>query len=96
MRQHRRGGPLQVKSNGKSAMDDRADDRARKRESERILRRVARESETIGASNLARQVATTQTEEDRIDRIGTRIGRGLGIVVALGLLIYLYVTYFRH
>ncbi len=54
------------------------------------------ESETIGASNLARQVATTQTEEDPIDRIGTRIGRGLGIVVALGLLVYLYVTYFRR
>jgi hypothetical protein len=66
----------------------------RQRESEEILRRVARDSETIGASNLARQ-AKGGNPEDAIDRLGRRIGRGLGLAVAIFLLAYLYVTYFR-
>jgi hypothetical protein len=72
------------------------DDKARKRESEEILRRVARDSEVIGTSNVARQGAgSRESQEDRIDRIGTLIGRTLGYVAVVVLLVYLYFTYFR-
>jgi len=72
------------------------DDKARKRESEEILRRIARDSEVIGTSNLARQSGgPRESEEERIDRVGTRIGRALGYAAVFALLIYLYLTYFR-
>jgi hypothetical protein len=71
-------------------------DSKREQESKEILRRVARDSETIGTSNLARQAGSRQDADDeRIDRIGTRIGRSLGYIAVAILLVYLYMTYFR-
>lgn len=70
-----------------------ADDKQRNAESRRILDRVSREagSDAIaGASRMARRVgnhvaATDVDGEDRIEAIGTRIGRVLGMVITIGL-----------
>ncbi|MCP8938684.1 hypothetical protein NK718_09175 [Alsobacter sp. SYSU M60028] len=68
----------------------------RQRESRRILDRVAAESESVGASALARAVrhlaASDAPPEDRIEVWGRRIGRTLGLVFA----IYLVATLVEH
>ena len=66
-------------------------------ESRRILERVANESSPGGASLVSRVAKSardhvTAAEADRSDPIevwGTRIGRALGLIIALGLLIWL-------
>lgn len=65
-------------------------------EARRILQRVARESETIGSSNLARAAGRPgREEEDPIERLGRRIGRILGILAAAALVVYLLANYFQ-
>lgn len=73
------------------------------REVKRILDRVERESETIATSTMARSSdqfgknAKGQTDgnldEDPIELLGKRIGRGLGWVAMICLVIYLISTY---
>ncbi|NBN80492.1 hypothetical protein GWI72_19630 [Microvirga tunisiensis] len=78
-------------------------ERARAEEARKALARVEAESETIVGSS-ARRMAThardhfggaDKNQDDRIEVWGTRIGRGLGLVFAVGLLIYLFVTYVK-
>lgn len=65
------------------------------------LDRVEAESETIAGSTFVRMAdraknhmsAADKDEDDKIEVWGTRIGRGLGAVFAVGLVIYLVVTY---
>jgi hypothetical protein len=65
-------------------------------EARRILQRVARESETIGSSNLARAASRpVREEEDLIERLGRRIGRTLGFLAAAALVVYLLANYFQ-
>ena len=72
-------------------------------ESERILERIAQESETVGTSSMNR-VANRVTDHlsgdadpnNKIEVLGTRIGRSLGIIFFVGLLIYMIKTYVLH
>ncbi|MER9964362.1 hypothetical protein NKJ72_26095 [Mesorhizobium sp. M0045] len=60
-------------------------------ESRRIIERVARETDPGGTSFLARD-RVTAADADRSDPIeywGTRIGRAAGLLIAIGLLIWL-------
>ncbi|MBN9673380.1 hypothetical protein [Roseibium aggregatum] len=65
------------------------------------LKRVHSESETIAGSTFVRMAdrakdhlsAADRDEDDRIEVWGTRIGRGAGVVFAIGLVIYLVITY---
>ncbi|SDA54306.1 hypothetical protein [Mesorhizobium qingshengii] len=67
------------------------------RESRRILERIARETDPAGTSFVARTTKGVRdhisaADADRADPIevwGTRIGRILGLLVALGLMIWL-------
>jgi hypothetical protein len=67
------------------------------RESRRILDRIGRESDSGGVSLLARTAQSvrdhvTAADADRSDRIeywGTRIGRSLGLVVVVAMMIWL-------
>lgn len=74
----------------------------RKREEAlRAIDRVQAESETIAGSSFTRMAdraknhlsAADKDAEDRIEVLGTRIGRSLGVVFAICLVIYLAVTY---
>ena len=73
----------------------------RKRESERILEGVARDSETIGTSNLARTstrvtdhyLAKDADQDDPIEVLGKRIGRTLGLIAFIVLAVYMFMTY---
>ncbi|QIA21260.1 MAG: hypothetical protein EOS23_27930 [Mesorhizobium sp.] len=66
-------------------------------ESRRIIERVARETDPGGTSFMARTAkgardhvtAADAYQSDPIEYWGTRIGRVLGLVVAIGLLIWL-------
>ncbi|RUV27780.1 MULTISPECIES: hypothetical protein [unclassified Mesorhizobium] len=66
-------------------------------ESRRIIERVARETDPGGTSFMARTAkgardhvtAADADQSDPIEYWGTRIGRVLGLVVAIGLLIWL-------
>jgi hypothetical protein len=66
-------------------------------ESRRIIERVARETDPGGTSFFARTAKgahdhITAADADRSDPIeywGTRIGRALGLIIAIGLLIWL-------
>jgi hypothetical protein len=66
-------------------------------ESRRIIERVARETDPGGTSFIARTAKgahdhITAADADRSDPIeywGTRIGRALGLIIAIGLLIWL-------
>lgn len=72
-----------------------------RRDALRALDRVEAESETITGSTFVRMAdrarshlsAGDKDEDDRIEVLGTRIGRGLGVIFAIGLVIYLIVTY---
>lgn len=67
----------------------------------RTIDRAQAESETITGSTFVRMAdrakghlsAADKDEEDRIEVWGTRIGRIAGAIFAVGLVIYLVVTY---
>lgn len=67
------------------------------KESRRILDRIARESEGGGRSYVTRKTdqfrdhltAVDVDKSDAIEHIGTRIGRILGVVLTVGLLLWL-------
>lgn len=74
-----------------------------KTESQRILERVERESESVGTSSAARSgeqfkkhlsgLDGTPEDEDPIEVLGKRIGRTLGWIAVIILIIYLAITY---
>ncbi len=83
-------------------MSKNKDSKERQREDAlRSLDRVGAESETIAGSTFVRMAdrakghmsAADKNEDDHIEVWGTRIGRGAGLVFAIGLVIYLVVTY---
>lgn len=67
----------------------------------KALDRVQAESETIVGSTFVRMAdrakghlsAADKDKDDQIEVWGTRIGRGAGVIFAIGLVIYLAVTY---
>ena len=73
----------------------------RQEEAKRALERVARDTETLGSSSLARTAtrvahhfkADDEGEDDAVELLGKRIGRTLGFLAFVGLAIYLFVTY---
>ncbi len=70
-------------------------------EAHRDLERLGSQGEVFGTSAMARAAkragdhlgAADAPEDDPIEIWGTRIGRGLGVVFFIGLLIYMAVTY---
>lgn len=72
------------------------------KEADRILDRIEHESETIGSSSLARSAQKTRNHflgkdadpDDPIEKWGTRIGRGLSVIIVVALITYLYNTFF--
>lgn len=61
------------------------------------LNRVHHQSEVMGTSTMikaAKVAGAAIDENDPIEVLGKKIGRGLGIVAVIGLTIYLAVTYF--
>ncbi len=76
-------------------------DEERMREARRSLDAVDRDSETIGRSTFVRAADKTRdhflahdkAEEDPIEIWGSRIGRLAGLAFAIGLVVYLAVTY---
>lgn len=74
---------------------------ARQEEAEKILERVARDSESIGGSSTARVanrardhfMAKDAPEDDRSELWGRRIGRALSMLFLFALMYYLAVTY---
>ncbi|MCB1451554.1 MAG: hypothetical protein KDJ67_15835 [Nitratireductor sp.] len=73
----------------------------REREARRILQRVERDSETLGASSLARTASNVKDhmagadaeDGDAIELWGKRIGRGLGLIAVVILVVYLFANY---
>ncbi|MEP3275745.1 MAG: hypothetical protein ABJN26_16340 [Stappiaceae bacterium] len=83
-------------------MVKREDQHAEKvRRAEAALKRVELDSETAGASSLVRMAEKSRShfsaddadQEDRTEVWGRRIGRGLGLVFLIGLIVYLSMTY---
>lgn len=77
-------------------MAKRKTDEERAREAEAILKRVERETETIGRSNVAKQIEHRlfRTEGvDDVERAGKIIGRTLGFLFLLYLVFHLLTTY---
>ncbi|MBO6506938.1 MAG: hypothetical protein JJ866_09875 [Roseibium sp.] len=74
---------------------------AKRDEALKAIKRVEAESETVAGSTFVRMAdrakshmsAADKDEDDRIEVWGTRIGRGLGLIFFVGLVIYLLVTY---
>ena len=70
-------------------------------ESRKILERVRQESETVGTSSLGRVAERVKShmsahdadQNEWAELWGTRIGRSLGVIFAVGLFIYLVQTY---
>ena len=83
----------------KKSVDVNNDPRAE--ESKKILERVARESETVGTSSFTRTAdrlrghfGAEDADQERWAEVwGTRIGRTLGALFFIGLVIYLLRTY---
>jgi hypothetical protein len=83
-------------------MPDESHD-ARQRESRRIIERVAHEAESGGRTMIDRvarrardHVAAADVDpEDRIEYWGTRIGRVLGVFLAIGLIVWLTIFIVR-
>lgn len=81
----------------KPQIDERAE------EARRILERVERESETVGTSSMARTtqkfrdnlagIDGNEEDNDPIEVLGKRIGRSLGWIAVIFLIIYLLNTY---
>lgn len=82
-------------------MSNRPDDAERQRESEAILKRLRQETDVqVGATttnmltNTRGHFAATDVDQsDRIEVIGTRIGRSLGLVGFVVLLFIFVTTY---
>jgi hypothetical protein len=80
-----------------------ADDSERHAESRKILDRVAREAGSDaptflgGAARRTREhmAARDADQEDRIELWGTRVGRTLGLVITLGLFVWLILYLLR-
>ncbi|PWJ85033.1 hypothetical protein C7441_104302 [Pseudaminobacter salicylatoxidans] len=76
-------------------------DRDRTLESRRILERVSREADSGAMSVVARVARKTRNHvtagdaDDRIEQIGTRIGRVLGLLICAGLLLWLLIFLLR-
>ncbi|MEJ8476376.1 hypothetical protein [Roseibium algae] len=76
-------------------------DQDRRDDALRSLERVQAESETVAGSTFVRMAkraqghfeASDQDQHDPMEVWGTRIGRAAGLVFAVGLLIYLAITY---
>lgn len=72
-----------------------------KREAQRILNRVERESDQVGASSMARTadkvrdhfLGEENPEADHIEVLGKRIARVLAAFAFVGLAIFLYLNY---
>ena len=62
-------------------------DKTRAQEADEALRRVRRESETIGTSAFSRHESVAPDADDAIEVWGKRIGRGLG-AIAVGVLVW--------
>ncbi|MBT9290862.1 hypothetical protein [Prosthecodimorpha staleyi] len=83
-------------------MDHRQQEEARRRrEAEAALKRVSRETETVGESAIGAAAdrlkghfaGSDAPAEDRVEVWGRRIGRGLAVVAFVVLLIHLVRTY---
>ncbi|WP_420339543.1 hypothetical protein [Roseibium sp.] len=76
-------------------------DQQRRDEALRAIDRAQAESETVVGSTFVRMAdrardhmsAADKDADDHIEVWGTRIGRSLGLMFAIGLVIYLAVTY---
>ena len=86
---------MRNQNNQKSAQDER------KREARRILNRVEREADQVGASAMARTANKARDHflgedaprEDAVEIWGKRIGRGLAALAFIVLAISLYLNY---
>lgn len=80
---------------GVSGKDPREEER--RREAQSVLERAERESETVLRSTFEgahrSKAGGGAEEDDAIERLGRKIGRGAGAVFALGLVAYLVWTY---
>ncbi len=84
--------------------DKHQTDAEREAEAKRILERIEQDAETVGTSSMRRvaeRVKKHVSADDKDDNAwaelwGTRIGRGLGIIFAIVLIIYLLRTYVLH
>ena len=83
-------------------MTSRHEEEAKQAErARRDLNRVGAESDTIGSSAAARMATKIENRfkasdvdpDDPIEVWGTRIGRGLGLLFAIALVLYLFNTY---
>lgn len=77
-----------------SGGDPREDER--RREAQSVLDRAERESETVLRTTFEgahKRTGAPVDEDDPIERLGRKIGRGAGAVFALGLVVYLIWTY---
>lgn len=85
-------------------MNNKPEQSEREKEAKRILERVAQESETIGTSSTKRVAnrvkdhlgAADVNENEWAELWGTRIGRTLGAIFFIGLVIYMLRTYVFH
>ncbi|TYC53718.1 hypothetical protein FMN50_14845 [Rhodobacterales bacterium] len=76
-------------------------DEKRRKEAIETLHKAQAESETVAGSTFVRIAdrtkghlgAADKDPNDPIEVWGSRIGRGLGVIFAIGLVIYLYITY---
>ena len=85
-------------------MRHKSNDSDNEAEAKRILERVAQDSETVGTSSVKRvaervkgHLTAQDTDENEWAELwGKRIGRTLGAIFALVLVIYLLRTYILH
>lgn len=71
------------------------------RQAQRDINRLGAESDTIGTSAAARMATKIESRfkasnidpDERIEVWASRIGRGLGLIFAIGLALYLFKTY---
>lgn len=76
-------------------------ERKQAEQARRDINRLGAESDTIGTSAAARMATKIESRfkasdidpNDPIEVWGTRIGRGLGLIFAIGLALYLFNTY---
>jgi tetrahydromethanopterin S-methyltransferase subunit G len=93
-----------VKANQRCEMSQKSNTKDTETEAKRILERVAQESETVGTSSVKRVAervkdhmsAQDADENEWAELWGKRIGRALGAVFVVVLIIYLVKTYILH